>query len=139
MKFKFKLQQVLEFREHREEQAKLEYLRCHSMRLEGELGIRRIQDRRSECLQTTVERVDQMVTLENYLSRLDDDERAQEIVVDVLKQDEQAAFQRWVTARQEAEALRVLHDKALDEFTMLEARREQNELDDFAVMRRRIG
>lgn len=85
------------------------------------------------------ESVDQMLALENYLLRLDDDERTQHAVIAVLFQEEEQAKEKWIECRKESEVLQKLHDKAREEWAYESNRQEQNALDEWSVLRRKAA
>jgi flagellar protein FliJ len=135
-RFKFRLQRVLDFREVLEDHAKSDYLEARARRLDSENQASRIVMIRNEALKTHVERVDQMIALETYLTKLDDDERAQEAVISILIQEEEKALEHWHERRKEAEALRKLKDSDRQDYELHASREAQKELDEFAIQRR---
>lgn len=138
-RFRFRLQKVLDFRETVEEQAKSTFLEARARRLDAEAQIAAIDRRRRQALETDCERIDQMIALEAFLARLDDEQRAQEAVVSILLQDEQRAYDDWRLREQEAEALRKLKQKELDEHALAMQRSEQKELDEMALRRKEVA
>ncbi|MFQ3669372.1 MAG: flagellar FliJ family protein [Fimbriimonadaceae bacterium] len=74
--------------------------------------------------------------LEIRLSKLDDDERHLLTVLDVLRQDEEMRRREWLAAKRDLDVLEKLREKALEDWTLSESRREQAELDEWSSLRR---
>lgn len=138
-KFEFTLQRVLDYRRMAEGWAKDAYLDARVRRLEAETVVQGIFRKRSEAMRSHPESVDQMLALENYLLRLDDDERTQHAVIAVLFQEEEQAKEKWIECRKESEVLQKLHDKAREEWAYESNRQEQNALDEWSVLRRKAA
>ncbi len=135
-KFAFRLEKLLEYRRMQEGWAKDAYLAARARRIEGEQEIEELQGRRTEALQASPSTVQAMLDLEAYLVRLDDLERDMEVALSVLKDEEETARQEWIRARTDAEALQKLRDNEFADWLREENRREQAELDEWAVTRR---
>lgn len=135
-KFQFRLQKVLEYRGTMEERAKDAYLEARVSRLACEQEIAALRDRRSRYLQEPVCGLEEYRALEILLSKLDDDERHLLTILDVLRHDEEVRRQAWLAAKQDLEVLEKLREKALEEWTLTESRREQAELDEWSSLRR---
>src|SRR4051794_37908925 len=120
--FKFRLQKVLEYREAMEHWAQEAYLDTRVARLEGEAALLEVRNRRSTALQQSANSLDERKMLELTLQTLDDDERAKETVVEVLRSEEEKALQVWHEKKRELETIVKLRDKAFDEW-QLEANR----------------
>jgi flagellar biosynthesis chaperone FliJ len=67
---------------------------------------------------------------------LDDEERAQKVVLKVLITEEDTALNGWHAAKRELEVLVRLRAAALEEYNAEAERKEQAELDEWAVLRR---
>ncbi len=137
-KFKFKLQKVLEYRRGLEEQAKALYLEAKAKRLETELDIARVFAKRKAMIESaSPTTVPDMIDLEQFLQRLDDEEHEHNTIKFILIEEEEAKLAAWQEKRMEAEVLEKLRQKALDEWTYESNLREQAALDEWAVTRRR--
>jgi flagellar FliJ protein len=134
--FKFRLQKVLEYREAMEHWAQEAYLDTRVARLEGEAALLEVRNRRSTALQQSANSLDERKMLELTLQTLDDDERAKETVVEVLRSEEEKALQVWHDKKRELETIVKLRDKAFDEWQLEANRKEQAALDEWAVLRR---
>jgi flagellar protein FliJ len=135
-KFKFRLQKVMEYREAMEHWAQEAYLDTRVARLEGENALRDVQNRRSVALKQTADTLDDRKSLELMLASIDDDEKAKDTVVEILKTEEAKAFEVWQEKKRELETMVKLRDKALEEWQLEATRHEQAELDEWAVLRR---
>src|SRR5579862_7951419 len=98
-KFKFRLQKVLEYREAMEHWAQEAYLETRVARLEGEAELVEVHNRRNTALKREAASLDERKQLEMVLQILDDDERAQGTVVEVLATEEAKAFDVWQEKR----------------------------------------
>ena len=136
-KFVFRLEKVLEHREYAENQAKEAYLETRAARLDSEAVSASIQVHRKELLQTPATSVDDRLALVRSLLKLDDDERANDAVTEVLKAEEGQALGEWQERKKDLETLVKLKQSALSEHELQERRKGQSELDEWAVLRRR--
>ncbi|MBS1706825.1 MAG: flagellar export protein FliJ [Armatimonadetes bacterium] len=135
-KFEFRLQKVLDYRRLCEDWAKQAYIESQARLLDGQDEVRTIAHRREKAIAHTPHSVNGMVSLEQYLVKLDDDQRAQEAVNSILEQEVESARQDWVSARQDAEAIQKLHDREWEDYQTEVLREEQKALDEFANYRR---
>lgn len=135
-RFQFRLQKVLEYRGTMEDRAKDAYLEARVSRLACEQEIEVVRDRRRRYLQEPVHDLDEYRVLEILLSKLDDDERHLLTILDVLRHDEEVRRQAWLAAKRDLEVLEKLREKALEDWTLTETRREQAELDEWSSLRR---
>jgi flagellar export protein FliJ len=134
--FDFRLQRVLEYREMQEGWAKEAYLAARSVRLQGEVELQQIRDERSYLLEHTPSDLNSRRDLEHRLALIEDRERAQHQILMVLGNEETNALAAWQNQKRELEMVKNLKESALEEFKLEESRREQAELDEWAVMRR---
>jgi len=134
-KFKFRLQKVLEHRERLEQDAKEAYLDARVKHLEAEAGLLAIQRRREESLSQPSDGLQARVVLELYLFRLDGEERCQVLVIEALETEEESLRLEWIERRRELQAIQKLRDHALVEWELEVTRKEQGELDEWAVLR----
>ena len=134
--FEFRLQKVLEYRERLEGFAKDAYLDARSSRLAAEATLLEIRGRRGNLLECTATDLDSRRALEATLLSLDDQERAEKLVLNVLIGEEETAMTAWIFAKRELESLVRLREAALKEYELEQNRQEQKELDDWAIMRR---
>jgi flagellar protein FliJ len=135
-KFNFRLQKVLEYREMQEGWAKDAYIEARAMRLGAEATVEAIAERRKEAFSNRLQSLDDHQMLERYLQQLDDEERAQRSVIAVLETEEANALVVWQERKKELESRVKLRDHAFADYQLDETRREQAELDEWAVTRR---
>ncbi|HVT14422.1 MAG TPA: flagellar FliJ family protein [Fimbriimonadaceae bacterium] len=135
-KFEFRLQKVLEYRQAMENWAQEAYLETRVARLEAEAVLSGVDERRKECLHRKADTLEARQLLEITLQSLDDDEKAQILVIDVLKTEEEKALNVWQEKKRELETIVKLRDKSYEDWKLEETRREQAELDEWAVLRR---
>ena len=135
-KFIFRLQKVLEYRADLETAAKNAYLGKRLEVLASEAIVSKIKQRRLDVLSEPRTTIAAYRLLETELIRLDDDERAERVVLSVLYNEEETLRKAWTKQKQELEAVVKLREKAFDEWTKETDRREQAELDEWSVLRR---
>ncbi|MEJ5170802.1 MAG: flagellar export protein FliJ [Fimbriimonadales bacterium] len=135
-RFRFRLERVLEHRERLEEEAKTAFLNARAQRLEAERMLEGIAATRREVLGKPVPDLGTRLALERFLEALADRERQQQIVVRTLEDEEESLRRAWIDARRDAEALRKLKEAARAEWQAEVDRREQADLDEWAVLRR---
>lgn len=135
-KFDFRLQKVLEYRGMLEQWAKDAYLEARSNRLESELKIIEINERRKSALITEVTSVDARRALESLLKQLDECELEQRVVVNVLLHEEEQCLSDWTERRIELESLQKMYDRQYAEWQQQEGRKLQYELDEWALRRK---
>ncbi len=135
-KFRFRLQKVLEFRTAMEHWAQEAYLDTRVARLEAEAALLEVQNRRTAILQQPADSLDARRNLEQSIQVMDDEERAKQTVIEVLSAEEAKALELWHEKKQELETIVKLRDKAFDEWLLEENKREQADLDEWAVTRR---
>lgn len=134
-KFEFRLEKVLDYRQMVEGWAKTAYLEARAKRLAAETERTLIEDHRRNLLRQPVQGLGEHLALERSLLKLDDDERAQDVIVNVLAEEEVRAMGDWIEAKRDLEAIVKLRAKAYEAWRYGEEREEQRQLDDFAVAR----
>lgn len=134
--FRFRLQRVLEYREMEEKWAKDHFLEKQAARFEAESELNEIEKARRTYLTMGADDLTQLRELELRLQKLDDNERAQRILIHTLEQEEDEARGVWLEKRQEKGVMEKLRERAHEEFKAILAKREQNALDEFATQRR---
>lgn len=137
--FEFRLQRVLDYRRLVEGWAKGAYLDTRVRRLEAEADLHAIEARRQEILRQSPGTVDELLGLERYLVRLQDEERAQQTLISILIQEEETAQMNWIEKRKEAESLERLRTEHLAEWQYEADLEEQKALDEWAVTRRKAA
>ncbi|MBS1722939.1 MAG: flagellar export protein FliJ [Armatimonadetes bacterium] len=135
-KFKFKLEKLLEYRRLQEGWAKDAYAETMARKLEAEGQLEGLRRKRQEACMARPCGLDGRVSLDKYVTRLQDEERAGEATLSVLESDVEAAQQVWLEARKEAEAIQKLRDADFEQWLLEENRREQAELDEWSILRR---
>ena len=138
-KFNFKLQKILEYKETLEEQAKRAYLEKKPKLLEAEITLNQIAKRRHDVLVSSANDLASLQAKETFLLRLDEEERSQKIIINVLLSEEEKARSIWQEKHQEAKALQKLKEHRKQEWIYLFNKEEQNTIDDFATMRRQVA
>lgn len=136
IKFKFRLQKLLDYRRGLEEAAKTAYLESRARRIDAEYDLQGITQSKTTAVHKGLPCLQNRLALNAYLERLDDQFRAQQSVIAVLEGEEEQLRLAWIRAREEAEALQKLHDKELEAYNLEVTRKEQADLDEWAVLRR---
>jgi flagellar export protein FliJ len=134
-RFEFRLQKVLEYRGMVEQWAKEAYLDAQRKVFDAEAERETIRSTRQELLSRRMASVEELVALNAYVERLDDQESMQDSIIRILTDAVESAKQEWIVAKQEAEALVKLRDGDLAEWTLDQDRKEQAELDEMTVLR----
>ena len=135
-RFKFRLQKLLELRRIEEAEAKDAYLQAKSARLDAEVEAEKISMRRMEISDQKRTSLDELIAAQAYIHRLEDEEGHMRSALGVLIDEEEGAKKNWVLRKQEAEAFEKLKEKEYEEWQKEEARKEQADLDEWAVQRR---
>lgn len=135
-KFQFRLQRVLEYREHLEESAKSEFASARRAYIQGIQRIDALKaDQRKAMLQPCPDfRV--RLAVEGQLARMTHEERILQIQLNDFEMDQNRANQVYLERRSEAEALRKLREKAHATWSLEAERFEQAALDEWATQRR---
>ncbi len=134
--FQFRLQRVLEYREMEEKWAKDHFLEKQAARYEAESELNEIDRARRTFLGMGADDLTQRRELELRLQKLDDNERAQRLLIYALQEEEDEARSIWLDKRQEKSVMEKLRERAYAEFKAILEKREQNALDEFATQRR---
>lgn len=134
--FTFRLQRVLEYRELAEGWAKDAYLEARAARLEAIAVLENIGTKKNNLVQGSATTIEDRLALQTCLDKLTEDERQQQIVIELLEADEAKRKEDWTEARKELQALEKLRDAAYAEWKLEEDRREQKTLDELSVQRR---
>lgn len=135
-KFKFRLQRLLDHRRFLEKSAKDSWLRQRAEKLQAEEDLAAMKAKRNLLANQTVTQISDLIQQQHALSRLESLERSFLAAIAVLENEEEAAYRVWMTAKQDAEAIDKLREKAKEFWDKEMERREQAELDEWAVMRR---
>ncbi|MBL8066463.1 MAG: flagellar FliJ family protein [Chthonomonadaceae bacterium] len=135
-KFKFKLQKFLEYREWQVDRAKHEFSQAMARQLEVVHEIGQHALRFERALQGQPSDVPNRLALETYLGRLSEERRDMDTLLGILTDETNAAKERWLLAKRDFQAVEKLRDGARDEWELDQVRREQAELDEWAVTRR---
>jgi len=116
--------------------AKDAYLEARAARLEAVAHLESIERHRGDLLTKPADSLDARLAMQACLDKLDDDERQQNVVIEMLELDEAKRKEEWTEARRELQVLEKLRESALAEWTLEENRREQKELDEWSITRR---
>lgn len=135
-KFTFRLEKLMSYRRTVEQRAKDDYLARRAKRIEGEIEIEKIKQKRLDSLLHRYATLADLQAHERYLTRLDDDQRAVQAALSVLEGEEEIARQQWLAKKRDVDSLEKLRDKALVEWNVEQDRAEQRALDEWAVTRR---
>jgi len=134
--FRFRLQKLLDHRGLLEDEAKKHFLERKAAKLTGERELVEVRLRRSRLETSSAVSVLDRLDLEGRFSKADDDERAAIVGLGVLQDEEDAAEKLWLIAKKELQVIEKLRERRYDEWQVEESRREQNALDEWAVLRR---
>ena len=135
-KFNFRLRRLLDHRRYIEKSAKDAWMKKRADRLHGEDDLAAMKQKRSMLASETVREFSQLVQQQNALSRMESMEKAFLAALAVLVNEEEAAYKIWMVRKQEADAIEKLREKAFEVWEKEMERKEQAELDEWAVMRR---
>lgn len=135
-KFKFRLQRLLDHRRFLEKSAKDAWLKQRAERVQAEEELAEMKAKRNQLASQTVTQFSDLIQQQHALSRLESLEKSFMAAIAVLENEEEAAYRVWMNAKQDAEAIEKLREKAKEFWDKEMERREQAELDEWAVMRR---
>ena len=135
-KFAFSLQRVLDYRRLEERWAEDAFRLAREAVSEAEGELDAVRSRRRAVCEQTVPDVSARLGLERYHAGLDEEEESAQNRLALLVNDEARAMNEWRNCRIAAEALDKLRQSAFEEWTREETRREQADLDEWAVLRR---
>ncbi len=137
-KFRFKLETLRQFRIGEAEEAKLAFSQAQRSRFEMEDFLLELALRRRESLnESSISGYQDRLALQNWMDNLDVQQQHGEAALMVLLDEEEACRQLWYERQQAADALEKLRVRHRQEFELEQSRREQAQLDEWAVMRRR--
>ena len=134
--FAFSLQRVLDYRRLEEEWAQEAFRLAREARTEAEEELLHLQARRQEFLAHDAPSLAARMDLDACHAALDRDVESVQNRLAHLVNDEARSAAEWRECRVAAEALAKLREAAHDEWLREEARREQADLDEWAVLRR---
>lgn len=134
--FAFSLQRVLDYRRLEETWAQEAYRLAQAARIEAEEAVERIRERRQSLADHPSPTLAHRMEIEAYHVALDREEESARNRVALLTSDETRSAEEWRACRSAAETLEKLREAAYVEWQRDEARREQAELDEWAVLRR---
>jgi flagellar FliJ protein len=135
-KFVFKLQKVLEYRERLEQEAKDAYMEARAKTIEAEAELAGMIEHRKAVIRQPLSSLEDHRALDLYVQACEDKERQQHLVIQVCEAEEEEKRLLWIEAKKDYQAIVKLRDKAFGEWLAEESRREQNALDEWAVLRR---
>lgn len=135
-KFAFSLQRVLDYRRLEEDWAKDAFRLAREAREQAESALEEIRLRRRTAVLRPADSLISRLELESYLGMLDREEEVAQGTLAARVNEEGRAQDEWRERRQAAEALQKLRESAEMEWQREESRREQAELDEWAVLRR---
>ena len=104
--------------------------------MDGEAQVDEVKTIRTKALDGTFPKLPDRLAHEAHLDRLDAEQSALEAAVSVLLGEEESARDAWIETKQNLEALEKLREKDYQEWQLVEGRREQAALDEWAVLRR---
>ena len=134
--FAFSLQRVLDYRRLEEEWAKEAFRLARAARHEAEEDVAEIRRRRVDLVAHDASSLAVRASLEVCHAALDNEEESAQNRLAILANDEGRAIDEWTACRVAAEALAKLRESAHEEWQREENRREQADLDEWAVLRR---
>lgn len=135
-KFKFRLEQVLNYRVLQETWAKDAFLAAKRARLSAEEKVAKLAKKHSMAQSKTCSKLEDRVALEAYLSRLTEEISAEQAIADILLAEEEKARSEWTTAKQNRQALTKLKTAAEIEWAKEQALQEGKQLDEWSSSRR---
>lgn len=133
-RFRFRLEQVLRYRELLEETARDVYLESRATRLVAEQELRAFGVSRAELIARGAQSIQERIALEAALKRQDELEADHRIALEVLVQEEEARRLDWIEKKKDLQVLQKLRDREFEQWKLEERRREQREMDEFAVL-----
>lgn len=136
MKFHFRLDRVLRYRADEEEQAKRQLRLAQAARVAAESALDALMDKYRQASEHGFNSIHGALQRETYKGHLQLEMELQNRVILELIDEEMAALGAWKQKRQDLRTLELMRDSAHAEWQLEESRREQRELDEWAVLRR---
>ncbi|MBL8060930.1 MAG: flagellar FliJ family protein [Chthonomonas sp.] len=137
-KFKFRLETLRMVRAQEAEDAKVALLQAQRERIEMEGQISELTARRRESMkESKAKNFGDRVTLQHWMDALDLQQHQAEAALCILLNEEEACREIWHKRQQASDALEKLRERHKQEFDLEVIRREQADLDEWAVMRRK--
>lgn len=133
-RFQFRLEQVLRYRELMEESARDCYLEARAARLDAEQSLRSFEAARQNMITKGAATIPERIALALALSKQDELENQHRIALEVLIQEEQVRRSEWIDRKKDLQVLQKLRERELERWKLEERRREQREMDEFAVI-----
>jgi flagellar export protein FliJ len=134
--FKFRLQKLLAHRQRQEEEAKRLYLERKAAKIAGEQEIAKIRSARGRLGEAGAPSLSFRLDLMDFLTKTYDDEKAANIALDILLNEEGAAEGAWIESKRELQKVEKLREKSFEEWQYEDGRKVQNALDEWAALRR---
>lgn len=117
-----------------EESARESYLEARAARLGAERELARFAESKRLLVGCHCATLQDRIALEASLNWQDELEANQRIAIEVLHQEEAARRADWIQRRNDLKVLEKLRERAYDQWQIDERRREQREMDEFAVI-----
>lgn len=134
--FRFRFEKLLEYRALQEKWAQEAHIEAMARQRECEQEIEALVRRKQEAMSAGTCGLEGRLALEGYLNRLSDEADEYRAVLTVLEGDVEKAHAEWIKAHQDRQAMEKLREADLHEWQREQDRREQAELDEWAVLRR---
>lgn len=134
--FAFSLQRVLDYRRLEEKWAQEAYRLARDARSSAETDLDALRRRRTALYAAPATSIAERLDIQAFHTALDREEESAQNRLALLVNDEARATEEWRACRVAAEALSKLRESALEEWRREESRREQADLDEWAVLRR---
>lgn len=136
IKFKFRLEKLLMVRQKAEDAAKKAYLEARARRIAAEDELETMESQRQTAGQESVMDLAARILRDAYLTRLEDEIRAYQVTLNVVRDEEEQLRLAWIARKQDTEALSKLRENDWMAYQKEALRQEQIALDEWAVMRR---
>lgn len=138
-KFKFRLQKLLDLRIAEEDAAKQLYLLAKARRHDAESDLAELASTKAAVLRSNAHSLEERRSLDAFVQRVIDEECATETAIGVLLDEEETLKIAWQSAKRDHDALQKLFEKDELEWKREADRKENAELDEWSVLRRKAA
>lgn len=133
-KFTFRLEKLLRVREHSEDQAKDQFRMCRQAVLAVEKEIEDLDNLVEKAMIRPCLSLPERIQTELLIMTLKEDRTMKLAALSIVEQEADTALGHWRLAKQDAEIVRKLKENAYIEWKTEAARKEQAQLDEWAVI-----
>jgi flagellar export protein FliJ len=130
------MQRLLDYRRRLESQARDLYLGARARKVAAEDQLAEACQTRFNLTGRPCHTLEEMIQKEMAVARMQDQEREMRLVISVLANEEEVEKDKWLAAKRDADAIEKLKERDQEIWMKEQEKKEQDALDEWAVMRR---